>query len=98
MPELTMVEAIRTALGRAMEDDPKVVIFGEDVGIDGVVGELGRRLGVHHLLRQGPLRHVDPLRHEKHLVDVGPAVGRDRRRDGPTADRPQPAVLHSPDD
>ena len=37
MPELTMVEAIRAALGRAMEDDPKVVIFGEDVGIDGGV-------------------------------------------------------------
>ncbi len=37
MAELTMVEAIRAALGRAMEEDPKVVIFGEDVGIDGGV-------------------------------------------------------------
>ena len=37
MPELTMVEAIRAALGRALEEDPKVVIFGEDVGIDGGV-------------------------------------------------------------
>ena len=37
MAELTMIEAIRTALGRAMEDDPSVIILGEDVGIDGGV-------------------------------------------------------------
>ena len=32
-----MIEAIRTALGRAMEEDGDVVILGEDVGIDGGV-------------------------------------------------------------
>ncbi len=37
MAELTMIEAIRTALSRAMEEDPDVIIFGEDVGIDGGV-------------------------------------------------------------
>jgi len=37
MPELTLVESVRAALGRAMEEDPKVIIFGEDVGIDGGV-------------------------------------------------------------
>ena len=37
MPDLTLVEAVRAALGRAMEDDPNVIIFGEDVGIDGGV-------------------------------------------------------------
>ena len=37
MPEITMIEAIRTALGRAMEEDESVVILGEDVGIDGGV-------------------------------------------------------------
>ncbi|MDJ0639546.1 MAG: alpha-ketoacid dehydrogenase subunit beta [Paracoccaceae bacterium] len=37
MAELTMIEAIRTALGRAMEEDPSVLILGEDVGIDGGV-------------------------------------------------------------
>ena len=37
MAEMTMIEAIRTALGRALEDDPDVIIFGEDVGIDGGV-------------------------------------------------------------
>jgi pyruvate dehydrogenase E1 component beta subunit len=37
MAELTLIEAVRTALSRALEDDPKVIIFGEDVGIDGGV-------------------------------------------------------------
>ena len=37
MAEMTMIEAIRTALGRALEEDPHVVVFGEDVGIDGGV-------------------------------------------------------------
>lgn len=37
MPELTIIEAVRAALGRAMEEDPKVLILGEDVGIDGGV-------------------------------------------------------------
>lgn len=37
MPELTLVEAVRAALSRAMEDDPQVLVMGEDVGIDGGV-------------------------------------------------------------
>ena len=37
MPELTLVEAVRAALSRAMEDDPDVLVMGEDVGIDGGV-------------------------------------------------------------
>ncbi len=37
MAELTMVEAVRAALDRAMEEDPSVIIFGEDVGVDGGV-------------------------------------------------------------
>jgi pyruvate dehydrogenase E1 component beta subunit len=37
MSELTLVEAVRAALGRAMEEDPNVIVFGEDVGIDGGV-------------------------------------------------------------
>ena len=37
MAELTLVEAVRAALGRAMEEDPSVIVFGEDVGIDGGV-------------------------------------------------------------
>jgi 2-oxoisovalerate dehydrogenase E1 component beta subunit len=35
--ELTLVEAINLALARAMDEDPNVVVLGEDVGINGGV-------------------------------------------------------------
>ena len=37
MTECTLVEAVRLALNRAMEHDQRVVVLGEDVGIDGGV-------------------------------------------------------------
>lgn len=37
MPDLTLVEAIRAALAQALNEDPSVVILGEDVGTDGGV-------------------------------------------------------------
>ena len=37
MAELTLVEAVRAALTRAMDDDQTVLVMGEDVGIDGGV-------------------------------------------------------------
>lgn len=37
MAELTMVEAICAALGRALEEDPAVILFGQDIGADGGV-------------------------------------------------------------
>ena len=37
MAEMTMIEAVRNALWFALEEDPDVIIFGEDVGIDGGV-------------------------------------------------------------
>lgn len=37
MSDLTMVEAVRQALARSMADDETVVLFGEDIGIDGGV-------------------------------------------------------------
>lgn len=37
MAEMTMIEAVRAALAFALEEDPDVIIFGEDVGIDGGV-------------------------------------------------------------
>lgn len=47
MSSITLVEAVNLALARAMEDDPRVVILGEDVGVNGgvfraTVGLLGR--------------------------------------------------------
>jgi 2-oxoisovalerate dehydrogenase E1 component beta subunit len=37
MPEVTLVDAINLALARALADDPDVVVFGEDVGVNGGV-------------------------------------------------------------
>jgi pyruvate dehydrogenase E1 component beta subunit len=35
--EITLVEAVNLALARALADDPEVVVFGEDVGVNGGV-------------------------------------------------------------
>jgi 2-oxoisovalerate dehydrogenase E1 component beta subunit len=37
MPEVTLVDAINLALAPALVDDPDVVVFGEDVGVNGGV-------------------------------------------------------------
>ena len=49
MPRMTMIEAIRSAMDVAMDRDPRVVVFGEDVGrfggvfrcTDGLQGKYG---------------------------------------------------------
>ncbi len=35
--EITLVEAVNLALAREMEDDPNVIVLGEDIGVDGGV-------------------------------------------------------------
>lgn len=40
MPEMTMIQALNTALREAMEEDETIVILGEDVGVDGGVFRL----------------------------------------------------------
>ena len=37
MAETTLVGAIQMALARALQDDPRVVVIGEDVGVNGGV-------------------------------------------------------------
>lgn len=37
MPEVTLVEAVNLALARALEEDPTVVLLGEDIGANGGV-------------------------------------------------------------
>jgi pyruvate dehydrogenase E1 component beta subunit len=37
MPEVTLVQAVNLALAHAMAEDERVVLFGEDVGVDGGV-------------------------------------------------------------
>ncbi len=36
-PQLTLVEAVNMAMARALQDDPDVIVFGEDVGSNGGV-------------------------------------------------------------
>lgn len=69
MAELTMVEAVRTALARAMADDDAVLVLGQDVGADGGVFRATDGL----LGRFGPDRVIDtPL---SEALYVGLAVG-----------------------
>lgn len=69
MAGLTMVEAVRTALGRAMADDDRVLILGEDVGMDGGVFRATDGL----FARFGPDRVIDTPLSES--LFVGMAVG-----------------------
>jgi len=55
MAQITLVEAVNLALGREMENDPDVVVLGQDVGRDG--GVFRATLGL--LERFGPERVVD---------------------------------------
>ena len=54
MPDLTMVQAINAGLQRAMEADPSVVLFGEDIGRLGgvfrVTAGLQERFGEHRVM------------------------------------------------
>jgi len=69
MPELTMVEAIRCALGDALAADERVIVLGQDVGVNG--GVFRATEGLQE--RFGADRVVDmPL---AEAVIVGSAVG-----------------------
>jgi pyruvate dehydrogenase E1 component beta subunit len=54
MPEVTLVEAINLALARALQDDPGVIVLGEDVGVNGGVFRatvgLQRRFGAERVM------------------------------------------------
>jgi 2-oxoisovalerate dehydrogenase E1 component beta subunit len=69
MREVTLLEAIRTAIWEEMERDPNVFLIGEDIG------RLGGAFGVTHgfLERFGPDRVVDTPISETAIVGV--AVG-----------------------
>jgi pyruvate dehydrogenase E1 component beta subunit len=69
MPEATLVEAINLALARAMQEDADVVVFGEDVGVNG--GVFRATAGLQQ--RFGPQRVMDtPL---SELLISGLCVG-----------------------
>ena len=69
MPESTLVEAVNLALARAMQDDPNVIVLGEDVGVSG--GVFRATVGLQQ--RFGPERVIDmPL---SELLIGGVCVG-----------------------
>jgi pyruvate dehydrogenase E1 component beta subunit len=69
MAAITLVEAINLALARALADDPRVVVFGEDVGVNG--GVFRATVGLQQ--RFGPARVFDtPL---AEALIAGMAVG-----------------------
>ena len=69
MPESTLVEAVNLALARAMQDDPNVIVLGEDVGVNG--GVFRATVGLQQ--RFGPERVIDmPL---SELLISGVCVG-----------------------
>jgi 2-oxoisovalerate dehydrogenase E1 component beta subunit len=69
MPESTLVEAVNLALARAMQDDPNVIVLGEDVGVNG--GVFRATVGLQQ--RFGPARVIDmPL---SELLISGVCVG-----------------------
>ncbi|MGH6953138.1 MAG: alpha-ketoacid dehydrogenase subunit beta [Alphaproteobacteria bacterium] len=69
VPEVTLIGAVNMALARAVEEDERVVVLGEDVGVDGGVFRATAGL----LDRFGPGRVIDtPL---AELAIAGVSVG-----------------------
>ena len=69
MAEITLVQAVNLALARAMQDDPTVLVLGEDVGADGGVFRATDGL----MSRFGPGRVLDTPLAEAAIAGV--AVG-----------------------
>src|SRR2546429_9146625 len=69
MPQMTIIEAIRTALTEEMASDPRVLVLGEDIGTLGGVFRATEGL----LERFGPERVIDTPMAE--LSIAGIAVG-----------------------
>ena len=66
MSEVTFVEAINLALGRAMEDDERVVLLGQDIGVNGGVFRATQGL----FERFGPERVLDTPLAESMIAGV----------------------------
>ena len=70
MPDVTLIEAIHLALARAMEDDQRVILLGEDIGKDGGVFRATDGL----LARFGPERILDTPLAEAAIAGVSIGV------------------------
>lgn len=71
MADRTLVEALNLALACAMADDPDIIVYGEDVGIDGGVFRVTDGL----LDRFGPERVLDTPLSEAALAGLAVGLG-----------------------
>ena len=81
MAELALVEAVTLALARAMEEDDRVLVLGEDVGVNG--GVFRATDGLHARFGGEPLVERDGQ--EKGVLPVEPdraAPGEEGREQG----------------
>ena len=66
MAEITLVDAVNLALARAMEEDPAVLVYGEDVGVNGGVfratAGLQQRFGSERVLDTPLADVIDEIR------------------------------------
>jgi pyruvate dehydrogenase E1 component beta subunit len=76
MAESNMVEAVRLAIGRALADDDRVLLFGEDVGTSGGVFRASEGLQE----RFGPERVRDTPLSEALLVGLAVGLGAQQMR------------------
>ena len=67
MSERTLVQAVNAAMARAMAEDPRVVLLGEDIGVDGGVFRATEGL----LARFGTQRVIDTPLAEAGLAGLG---------------------------
>ena len=47
MAEVTLLDAVRMALSRALEEDENVVLLGEDIGVNGGVFRATEDFGIN---------------------------------------------------
>ena len=71
MPDMTLIEAINAALGRALEEDGNVILLGEDIGKDGGVFRATDGL----LARFGPDRVLDTPLAEAAIAGLSVGLG-----------------------
>ena len=85
MPEATLVDAINLALARALADDPDVVVFGEDVGVNGGVfratAGLQQRFGAERVARY--LQVADPTKVKSYYDVIAQVMRRGRIKQEP---------------
>jgi pyruvate dehydrogenase E1 component beta subunit len=91
LTEVTLVQAINLALARAMEEDPTVIVLGEDVGRDGGVFRATDGL----LTRFGEGRVIDTPLAEGAIAGLSVGLAAQGFRRSPRFSSPGSSTRHS---